>query len=68
MERNVLVPVDDSAPARAAIKHAVESHSDANLIAVHVLDAVEKAKYEDEVEEIKRRVTEKSPVPIAKRR
>ncbi|AXR79418.1 universal stress protein [Natrarchaeobaculum sulfurireducens] len=35
---HVLVPLDDSEPARAALEHAVEEQPDAQITAVHVID------------------------------
>ncbi|WP_049922490.1 universal stress protein [Halopiger djelfimassiliensis] len=32
---NVLVPIDDSAPARAALEYAVTTHPDADITALH---------------------------------
>ncbi|MXV63761.1 universal stress protein [Natronorubrum sp. JWXQ-INN-674] len=35
---DVLVPIDDSEPARAALEHAVREYPDATITAVHVID------------------------------
>lgn len=35
---NILVPIDDSDPARAAIEHAATTSPDATITALHVLD------------------------------
>ena len=35
---HLLVPLDDSAPARAALEHAVTEHPDAKITALHVID------------------------------
>lgn len=35
---NILVPVDDSEPAREALEHAVREHPDASITALHVID------------------------------
>lgn len=34
----VIVPVDDSSPARTALEHALERYPDANITALHVLN------------------------------
>lgn len=34
----VLVPIDDSDPARAALEHAVTTHPDATIMVLHVID------------------------------
>lgn len=38
--RTVLVPVDDSERSTQAIRYAVENHPDADIVALHVVDAV----------------------------
>lgn len=40
MVGSVLVPVDDSAPARAALSFALAEHPDADLTAFHAVDPV----------------------------
>lgn len=35
---DILVPLDDSDPARAALEHAIEEHRDARITALHVVD------------------------------
>ncbi|THE66825.1 universal stress protein [Salinadaptatus halalkaliphilus] len=35
---DILVPVDDSEPARTALEHAVREHPDASITAIHVVD------------------------------
>ncbi|SDJ83025.1 universal stress protein [Natronorubrum texcoconense] len=36
---NLLVPIDDSEPARAALEHAVREYPDATITVLHVVDA-----------------------------
>ncbi|MDG5758469.1 universal stress protein [Natronococcus sp. A-GB1] len=41
MTRQLLVPVDDSAPARAALEYALERFPDDELVVVHAVDELE---------------------------
>ncbi|WP_394740923.1 universal stress protein [Natronococcus roseus] len=41
MTRQLLVPIDDSAPARAALEYALERFPDDELVVVHAVDDLE---------------------------
>ncbi|MDG5818073.1 universal stress protein, partial [Natronococcus sp. A-GB7] len=41
MTRQLLVPIDDSAPARAALEYALERFPDDEVVVVHAVDDLE---------------------------
>ncbi|GAB3677988.1 universal stress protein [Halopiger thermotolerans] len=41
MSRTLLVPMDDSEPARAALEHALAVHRDAEITVLHAVDELE---------------------------